>query len=433
MAGRSSTRVQGFAVAASVVLHAVLATGAFALALRSLQGREPEPPVAESPPEDPSGTVAIELPQVSEGMAVDRGPVEPTGDPPRPGGGTVVPRLDDGRSGRGGDPTVPAPALNLADRDERMRLSPDTVSRLDRDQLQRLRVARVRQSWEDRRSTPHPQELTLVVTGPGLEVERRPVATTNPSRGVAQSPPPSALGGAPGAPSEEGAGDRPPGGVAGAPASEPGDGVVDGRVGVDHRTSASIATARPDVTSGPAAVPARDPARTRDDVDSDQEVATTVRSLVHASTAGGVAGDGRGGAGGGGDPGTGGNEGAGSHATPMGIGEGDVLEYWSSDPRLLPWFRQIHARIDPLWAHAFPKAAALDLKQGTVILRFTVFADGHLQVHWPPERPSGIDEFDRNVADAIRRAAPLPPIPSQLGVSSVTIRAPFTASNPVVR
>ena len=52
---------------------------------------------------------------------------------------------------------------------------------------------------------------------------------------------------------------------------------------------------------------------------------------------------------------------------------------------------------------------------------------------WPPVRPSGIDEFDRNCADAIRRAAPLPPIPAELGVSSLTIRAPFVASNPVVR
>jgi protein TonB len=93
----------------------------------------------------------------------------------------------------------------------------------------------------------------------------------------------------------------------------------------------------------------------------------------------------------------------------------------------------LHAKIDPLWANAFPKSAIAELKQGMVILKFTVYADGHVAVQWPPVRPSGIDEFDRNCADAIRRAAPFPPIPRELGVSSLTIRAPFVASNPVVR
>jgi outer membrane biosynthesis protein TonB len=53
-------------------------------------------------------------------------------------------------------------------------------------------------------------------------------------------------------------------------------------------------------------------------------------------------------------------------------------------------------------------------------------------VQWPPLRPSGVDEFDRNCADAIRRAAPFPAIPRELGVSSLTIRAPFAANNPAV-
>ena len=183
----------------------------------------------------------------------------------------------------------------------------------------------------------------------------------------------------------------------------------------------------------PVAVAAIVPARPRDDVDSDQEVATTVRSLVHASTAGGAPGEGRGGNGGGDDPGAGASEGAGSHSHPLGVSEGDVLEYWTSDPRLLPYFRALHAKIDPLWAHAFPKSALLDLKQGTVILQFTVSADGSATVRWPPVRPSGVDEFDRNCADAIRKAAPFPPIPRELGVSSLTIRAPFVARNPVVK
>jgi TonB family protein len=115
------------------------------------------------------------------------------------------------------------------------------------------------------------------------------------------------------------------------------------------------------------------------------------------------------------------------------LSDGDVYDYWTSDPRLLPYFRHIHARIDPLWAHAFPKSAMLELKQGTVILEFTVFADGHAIVSWPPLRPSGIDEFDRNCAEAIRRASPFGPIPRELGVKTLRIRAPFVASNPIVK
>jgi len=120
-------------------------------------------------------------------------------------------------------------------------------------------------------------------------------------------------------------------------------------------------------------------------------------------------------------------------ALPLGLGEGNVYDYWTSDPRLVSYFRSIHAKIDPLWANAFPRSALLELKQGTVIIEFTVMADGRAEVAWPPLRASGVDEFDRNCADAIRRAAPFPPIPAELGLTSVRIRAPFAADNPIVK
>jgi TonB family protein len=172
----------------------------------------------------------------------------------------------------------------------------------------------------------------------------------------------------------------------------------------------------------------------RDDLDSQQEVAATVRALVHASTAGGAVGDDNtiGGSEGPGDPSAGGVSQGGLRASVLGLPGGAIYDYFSSDPRLIAYFRRIHAKIDPLWANAFPKSALLELEQGTVILEFTVFADGHVDVDWPPRRPSGIDEFDRNCAAAIRRAAPFPPIPSALG-SSLRIRAPFVASNPVIK
>jgi protein TonB len=172
--------------------------------------------------------------------------------------------------------------------------------------------------------------------------------------------------------------------------------------------------------------------RPSDDVDAEQEVATTLRSLVHASASGGRVGDGRGGVGGGGDPGAGGR-GDGSHPRPLGPGDGAWFDLDSRDPRLLPYFRSLHKKIDPLWLNAFPKSALMDLKQGTVILEFTIAADGTLQVSWPPVRPSGIDEFDRNCADALRRASPVPPVPKELGRATLRVRAPFVASNPIVK
>ncbi len=441
MSAEPSTKTHGLTVAfawlASVALHGMAIAGFFWLALWR---PAPEVPVTPGEPgpvgaEPAAGsTIAVDLPVIGEGVRLEDRPPDPTGDPPHVSGGDTVARLDVGASGHGGDPTVASPALNLADKNERMRLSPDLVSRIDRDQLQRLRVARVRRSWEDRRSTTRPSELTLIVTGPGSVMERRPSARTMPDRGALASPAPEVRGGDVGGPGDVGESDRPLGGAqSGTLRSAPGVGVDYGRAGIDHRTSAPIASARPDVTQGPVAVPAPEPARPRDDVDSDQEVATTVRSLVHASTAGGAAGEGQGGTSGGGDPGAGANSGASSRAHPLGVGEGEILDYWTSDPRLLPYFRMLHAKIDPLWVNAFPKSAIAELKQGMVILKFTVYSDGHVAVAWPPVRPSGIDEFDRNCADAIRRAAPFPPIPRELGVNSLTIRAPFVASNPVVR
>ena len=433
----SARRVQGLTVAVSLVLHTGLTGGLSWLAHKAAEkdAAAQEAALAADPPAPvpANTTIAIELPAVGEGVLVEQAAAVPTGEPPHPAGGAVTPTLDTGKAGRGGDAASPAPALNLADRDERMRLSPDEINRLDRDQLQRLRASQTRASWEDRRSTTHPTELTLVVTGLGTVLDRRPSSPWDPSRGALQSPSANVLGAQVGTTSGGDGPSRPGGAVLGSNDGAPGLGLPDGRAGSDHRASAPIGSARPDVAQAPVSVPANEHTRPTDDVDSNQEVATTVRSLVMASTPGGPSGEGTGGAGGGGEAGSGGNGGAGSHARPLGIGDGDVFDYWTSDPRLLPYFRQIHAKIDPLWADAFPKSALLDLKQGMVILEFTVFADGHAVVAWPPLRPSGIDEFDRNVADAVRRASPLPPIPASLGVRSLRIRAPFVVNNPVVK
>jgi TonB family protein len=380
-------------------------------------------------------TVAIELPVVAEGALLSEHAPDVRGEVPEHSGGAIVARVDTGKDGRGGDATVDKPAIHLSDSGERLRLSTDLISRLDRDQTQRVRSSSQRSSWEDRRSTTHPAELTFVASGEGDRDERRALSVVDPSRGVLRARPASVQGGVVGTPDpvgDDGGRSAMGGGRAGTLDAAPGRGVRDGRPGDDHRAAAAVAYVRPGVELGPVAVQAAERNRVRDDVDAEQEVATVLRALVHGSTVGGPLGDGRGGSGGGGDPGAGGDRGAGSHPQPLGDGMSDWFDINTNDPRLVPYFRHLHARIEPLWADAFPKSAMLDLKQGTVILEFTVGQDGSAKVTWPPLRPSGIDAFDRNCADAIRRAGPFDPIPRELGRTALRIRAPFVASSAIV-
>ena len=437
--GRRLQATPAWPFAASVVAHALVIGLVGAAAYRSLAARAREAPVV-APAPAPT-LIAIELPVVSDGTLVEDRADVLEGAPPSAHGGSAVARMDTGAPGRGGETTSSARAINLAADDDGLVLSPDMTSHLARDQHQRLRTANLRATREDRRSTMNPMELTFLASGKGERQERRPVAERDPSRGSMIAPPPSVRGGAPGTRPEDDADPDSEGAVVGAATlgrstASPGAGVREGREGRDHRASARVAYGRPSVTEGPVAIPAITRGRPNDTKDSDQEVATTVRALVHASVAGGLPGLGRGGSEAPPEtaPGAGGGPiGRGSIARPLGAGDGDVFDWFTSDPELLPYFRRIHAKVDPLWRDAFPKSALLELKQGTVILEFVVAADGSARVTWPPVRPSGIEEFDRNCAEAIRRASPFEPIPRSLGRTSLRIRAPFVAKNPIIK
>jgi TonB family protein len=417
---------------ASLAVHGAVVGLVGWLALQSLQTKQRSVETGAAA----DGTIAVDLPAFAEGTLLAEQASDPRGEPPTPAGGTTIARVDTEALGQGGRPTVDKAAIHLSDVDERLRMSTELLSRLDRDQVQRLRSSSERSSREDRRSTTHPMELTFLASGTGDRMERRPPSPFDPSRGALAASDPSVQGGRLGTPSPSGQ-DASPSEVGGAALGSldrsPGKGVRDGRPGENHHTFAAVAQARPDVTLGTPSVPALDRDRPRDDIDSEQEVANAVRNLVHGSTAGGFLGDGHGGSAGGGDPGAGGVSGPGSHPRPLGEGDADWFDLNSTDPRLLPYFRRIHAKVDPLWADAFPKSAMLELKQGTVILEVTIAPDGSAQVAWPPVRPSGIDEFDRNCASALRRASPFDPIPRELGRTSLRIRAPFVASNPIVK
>ena len=428
----------GWPLVASVVAHVSLLAVAGIVAYQFTQARERRE--ASSRTAAPNAALAIELPTFTEGLLLSDHDVVPEGVPPTAHGGATIARVDTGTLGRGGQATG-APATNLAAMDEDLSLNPDPTSRLDRNQHQRLKTAAFRTTHEDRRATTHPMEVTFLATGTGEHGERRPNAPSDPSRGSLASPlPPSVLGGHAGTREVDPA--VGPGATVGAASpgqlvASPGVGIRDGRAGTTHTAAARIAQGRPAVTEGAPTVTAAWNGRPNDTVDSDQEVASIVQSQVHASFAGGLAGAGRGGSNGPeSDPGAGGTKGRGSTARVLGSGDGDVFDWFTNDPMLLPYFRTIHAKVDPLWRDAFPKSAMLELKQGTVILEFTIASDGSARVTWPPLRPSGIEEFDRNCADAIRRAGPFAPIPAALraqGRTSLRIRAPFVAKNPIVK
>ena len=428
----------GWPLVASFVAHVSLLSIAGIAAYHLTQARERRE--AESRTAAPSGALAIELPTFTEGLLLSDHDEVREGTIPSAHGGATIARVDTATLGRGGQATG-ARATNLASMDEDLNLNPDLASHLDRNQEQRLKTAAFRTTREDRRATTHPMEVTFLATGTGEHQERRPNAPSDPSRGSLASPlPASVLGGHAGTrePDDlEGPGASPGASRSGQLVASPGVGVRDGRAGTTHSEAARIAQGRPAVAEGPPTVTASFRGRPNDTVDSDQEVAAIVQSQVHASFAGGLAGDGRGGSNGPeSDPGAGGTKGRGATARALGAGDGDVFDWYTNDPKLLPYFRKIHAKVDPLWRDAFPKSAMLELKQGTVILEFTSASDGSARVSWPPVRPSGIDEFDRNCAEAIRRASPFEPIPAalrELGRTSLRIRAPFVAKNPIVK
>jgi TonB family protein len=419
---------------ASVALHVALISGFGWLAFRSIEQKR-SIPVAVPPPAGGDGTIAVELPGVTEGTLAALRPPDPKGDPPRYFGGAPRAQLDDSKQGRGGAPTTTDRPTNLSDRDERVHLTPDPLNRLDLDQQQRIRSAADRATREDRRASKEPMELSFLASGDGERAERRTPTESDPNRGARMSAAASVQG------SARGVADRADAvaeGVAGSEregslASAPGLGVHDARAGSTHRAGAHVMHARPDVVLAAVSVPATRHGRPRDDIESDQEVATTLRSIVHASTAAGAPGDGTGGVAGGGDPGAGGVLGAGSSGRPVGPGDSEWWDLNTNDPRLLPYFRRIHQKLDPLWANAFPLRAALDLRQGTVIFAVTISANGEARVEWPPSRPSGIPEFDRNCYDAIRKASPFDPLPEALGTSELHVRMPFDEQNPVVK
>jgi TonB family protein len=321
------------------------------------------------------------------------------------------PRPDTGHPGRGGSDTSRIQALNLADTIDGITLERDILSSSSPEQLPRTRTASSRQSWDERTRDPRPSELSLVPGAPRATSgtgEAAKLGTGNQAQGTAAQPTPGAWL------------ERPLG--ANLP-PDPGS-----RRSRRVQVSAVITSNRPLVASGQRAAPTAKMGPTLDTVDSTQQVSSLVQSLVHASTAGGRPGPDSGGQNGPSAPGSGGLSGPGSVAAPTGNGTGDAL---GQDPHAFAYFASMRRRVEPYWRDAFPTWAIARGLGGLTTVGVVLLRDGRV-AEVRVLRPSGIDEYDRNVVEAVKRASPYGPVPPGMAAKPIAVRLTFDATNPAV-
>ncbi len=413
-----------------MLLHAsLLSTGAWLLA-QSLQS---SPPPARSLP----ASVPVELEaEVALPEIAAAGPeaAEPSQLPPpldAPLGGRHAARPDMERPGRGGERTSLEAATNLASSIDPIALERDPQTQRDRSQVSRLHTAWKRESRDDRRATPTPMELTFLATGPGHVRARRDYAATDPARGVLSGGVASVVGTKAGGQGATNTGTLPDeasgGAIAGAERAEVGKGARDGRDEPEFHAAARVLFARPLVTPGRAAVPTESRGRTNDTLDSSQEVAAKVSSLLHASSAGGEVGPGVGGDRGGNAPGAQGTQGIGSRSSPSGSGFGADF---ADDPGFSGYSRALRSQLSQVLAKAFPDWAIEQGRGGHVIFDMTLAADGK-PTGVRIVRASGVVEYDENVVRAVRAVKSFGRVPEGFGAPA-QFRVSWDAVNPAV-
>jgi TonB family protein len=94
------------------------------------------------------------------------------------------------------------------------------------------------------------------------------------------------------------------------------------------------------------------------------------------------------------------------------------------DPRYADYFLQIKRQIEAHWV--YPSDAVRKRQSGQGLLEFGVRKDGSLRLV-KIVQSSGFEILDRYIANAVRLAAPFPPIPDRIGRESLWIGPlPFT-------
>ncbi|MEZ4440814.1 MAG: energy transducer TonB [Polyangiaceae bacterium] len=415
-------------------------TGVALWGAASLLDREvpPSPPLA-APAPPPEPTIAIELQPVDAPPAMALAPDPAEIAPSRAmGGGERLARPDAARAGRGGDPAVTLPAVNLAPRDDGAHLTRALRSRLERAQEARRRSGEGRRSLEDDTVTMRPTTLTFFADGEGRRPEPRPYADRAPTGGQWRAGRAQEVGAGPFRGPRDRLGDERPRVPAGnedpgnSEVDAAGPGVYDGALAYAADAAADVTEARPMALRGRESTRGDERGPQSDDVDSEQEVMALERSLLAASTAGGRQGEGRGGSAGPGPTGSGGTHGPGSTAHPAGDGRGPGASFDPADARRRRYLRTIFARIQRAWSvDEFPRWAVLEGRGGTTIVSFVVQPDGRV-TGVTTARGSGFPDFDEKMRAAVQRAAPFGPPPAELG-APFRHSHPFAVVNPAVR
>jgi TonB family protein len=353
----------------------------------------------------------------------------------RLGGATSAQNVSSDNPGERGDGLSPEQSRMLAARAEGVNLDARMMNNLDRSQEQRIRTSRERASPQDDRRTPNPADDPWVSTGVGVFMVRAHTSNDAPGRGATVSPGTATTAGNTQATPLVMASHR---GPEVSPLETPRGAIAHQQAGVRDRTqgvaraAVPMATQRPAVENGHASTTSDQAAlRPSDDADAALLAASLMRAHVNAAAQQGAArGEGEGGVAGGGFPGAGGGLGRGGTAHPMGDGSG-VLSLETSDTRFVRYFGILRQRLQRLTEGAFPHEDDLQLRQGTVIMRFAIERDGSVR-DVVIERRSGVAGYDANVRRALVSAR-MPPIPASVGRDRLVIRWPAVYSNPVVR
>ena len=396
----------------SLVAHGLLLSMGALLLSHSLRDRAR---VAAQVARVAAREVEVELPSFdpSASDAERESELSPTEVTPTPaGGGPLERHPDTALGGRGGSRTAEQAATNLDSHIDPISLETDTLTHLDRSQVQRVHTAAERRSWDDHRSTPNPLQLTFLATGKGAVRERRLSAAD--AQGSVAGTLMAQLGGAPGG----GDGDAGQRSEAAAGAALPGrheaelqQGAASASPRATPSPGAQVLLARPWVMRARPALPTEVRARPNDSDDSSQAVAARVAALIHASTIGAPPGPGVGGEPNGGRPGRSGTEGMGSRSAASGFGPGpDTL----NDPGIQGFVAGLKQRVDEQLRRAFPDWAIEEGRSGHVIFELAVLADGRLE-RVRMVRASGIEEYDGNVLTGVRRIPTFGPLPKALG------------------
>jgi protein TonB len=97
-----------------------------------------------------------------------------------------------------------------------------------------------------------------------------------------------------------------------------------------------------------------------------------------------------------------------------------------------PYFRRMFERLDE--RVVFPHDLALSLRQGEVVVAFTLSASGEVS-RLSVQKTSGFNAFDREVVNALRAAAPFGQVPAAVlhGRAAITVVVPYTFKNPLIR